>query len=141
MSKAQAQKRAGGAWCRPTFAPGLSRERGDESANTSEAISIEPAKDKATPDAAASMGIIDLYDGDDGRVGVDGCVPNAVATEMVRAAVGLDHIGFKLSCVDGVTSIQVQAGDVAALLAPAERDGVKIIDGRDVAQPRNGESV
>jgi hypothetical protein len=111
--------------------------------NASEAISIEPAKDQATPDAAASMGIVDLYDGDDGRIGVDGCVPNAVATEMVRAAVGLDHIGFKLSCVEGVTSIQVQVqpGDVAALLAPAERAGVKIIDGRDGAQPRNGGSV
>jgi hypothetical protein len=106
-------------------------------------ISDSIAKDQATPDAAASIGMIDLYDGDDGRVGVDGCVPNAVATEMVRAAVGLDHIGFKLSCVDGVTSIQVQVqpGDVAALLAPAERAGVKIRDDRDVALPRNDESA
>jgi hypothetical protein len=103
-------------------------------------ISDSIAKDQTTPDAAASMGVIDLYDGDAGRVGVDRCVPNAVATEMVRAAVGLDHIGFKLTCVDGVTSIQVQVqpGDVRALLAPAERAGIKITDDRDVAQPCNG---
>jgi hypothetical protein len=106
-------------------------------------MTILEAEDPAKPDTAASTGTLDLYDAAEGRVGIDACLPDAVATKMVRAAVGLDHIGLKLSSVAGNTSFQaeVHPGDVAALLAPAKRAGVKIIDDRDVAQPRNGGSV
>jgi hypothetical protein len=103
-------------------------------------MTILQAEDRATPDVAASTGTLDLYDGDDGRVGIDAMVPHAVAAEMVKVAAGLGLTGFWLLQPNqgGPTSLQAEVPPdaLAAVLAPAEAAGVKIIDDRDVAQSR-----
>jgi hypothetical protein len=50
----------------------------------------------APPDAAASPGMIDIYTGDDGLVGIDAVVPWPVAAEMVKMAGGLGLTGCEL---------------------------------------------
>jgi hypothetical protein len=108
-------------------------------------VSDATTKDQPPPDAAASAGMIDLYDGDDGRVGIDAVLPPAVAVEMVKVVGGFELADCELFQPDqgGLTSLQarVPPDALAATLAPAERAGVAIRDDRDVAQPRNGESV
>jgi hypothetical protein len=99
-------------------------------------MTIVQAEDHATP-GAGSIGTLDLYDGDDGRIGIDAVVPYAVAAEMVKVAAGLGLTGFWLLQPDqgGPTSLQakVPPDALAAVLAPAEAAGVKILDDRDVA--------
>jgi hypothetical protein len=53
--------------------------------------------------------MIDLYDGDEGRVGIDAVVPFAVAVEMLKmaAAEGLAAELFQ-AYQGGPTSLQVQ---------------------------------
>jgi hypothetical protein len=101
-------------------------------------LSLLAAEDQPASDAT---GMLDLYNGDHGLVGIDACLPAAVCASMLAVAVaeGLELPGLKLCQVDegGPTSLQVEVPPdaVAALLAPAERAGVKIVDGRGVEQP------
>lgn len=82
-----------------------------------------------TPDTFASK--IELYDGDDGHVGIDACLPTAVAFEMLRiaAAKNIELLGMLMSVYGAKASFDVQVAPeaVATLLAPAEAAGVRII--------------
>jgi hypothetical protein len=85
--------------------------------------------------AAAFTGKIDLYEGDDGRVDIDALVPLAVAAKMLEVAASSERLaGLQMFQADvgGPTAFQVQVPPdaLAALLAPAERVGVPIIDRR-----------
>jgi hypothetical protein len=99
-------------------------------------MTILQAGNHAMP-GAGSLGTLDLYDGDDGRIGIDAVVPYAVAAEMVKVAAGLGLTGFWLLQPDqgGPTSLQAEVPPdaLAAVLAPAEAAGVMIRDDRDVS--------
>jgi hypothetical protein len=104
----------------------------------SDAISGEPAKNQPAPAAAALSSKVELHDGDDGRVDIDAIVPSAVATEMLRVAAEL----FPRGAADGLAWLRMLQGEesgstsftaevpphaLAALLAPAEAAGVRIV--------------
>jgi hypothetical protein len=86
------------------------------------------------PDAAAFSGKIELFESDDGRVDIDALVPFAVAVEMLNTAAAEGLAGLELFQADpgGPTLFtgQVPSDVLAAVLAPGERAGAKIVDGR-----------
>jgi hypothetical protein len=140
MSRGATPKSARARLVSDTFAPGsfpVPRKGEKEVTYTSTAASVEPT-DQPALDAAAFTGKIELFDGDDGRVDVDALVSFAVATEMFRVAAAEGLAGLQMLQADegGPTLFtgQVPSDVLAAVLAPAERAGAKIVDSRGVIE-------